>query len=71
MLAEAEAHGQKAHQQPEADARGRGDGDAEPELAGEIRGREADHGAKEHDALDPEVEHAAALGEHLAKGREQ
>ena len=71
MLAEAEAHGQKPDQQPEGHAGGRGGGDAEPELAGEPGGREPDHGAEQHDALDPEVEHAAALGEHLAERREQ
>ena len=71
MLAEAEAHGQQAHQQPEAHAGGRGDSDAEPQLAGEPGGREPDHGAEQHDAFDAEVEHAGALGEHLAERREQ
>jgi hypothetical protein len=71
MLAKAEAHRKEGQQQPEAHTGRRRDSDAEPELPGEIGGREPDHGAKQHDTLDPEIEHAAALGEHLTKGREE
>ena len=53
----------------------RADGDrreqAQPQIAGEIGGGEADHGAEQHDALDAEIEHAGALVDQLAEGGEQ
>jgi hypothetical protein len=41
-----------------------------PGAAGRVVGREARDGARHHHALDAQIEHARALGDKLAKGRE-
>ena len=68
MLADAEDDGKQRHDPTSHGSDGDRGGDTEPEVAGEIGGRESDHGAKEHDAFDAKVEDAGALVDEFAHG---
>ncbi len=70
VLGEAEGHGEDAVQEAEGHAGEKGDGDPAPERKAGVDGEPAGEGADDHDALDAEVEHAGALADELAHGRE-
>ena len=64
-------HGEHGEDQRERRAGERAGDDAEPAAAGDDRGGERGHGAREHHALDPEVQHARLLDHQLAERGEQ
>ena len=72
MLAEAERHGEHGVQEAENGAGQHRCRDADPQIAGIVGGGESGHRRDQHDAFDAEVEHAGALGKHLAeRGEDQ
>ena len=72
MLADAKHHRQERHQQSCDGADCERAEHAEPEVAGEVGGGEADHRAQKHDALDAEIQDTGALRIELAeRGEDQ
>ncbi len=66
-----EVDGHDAMQEAQQAARDHARQQPEPRVAGGDHGREADHGADQHHALDAQVQDAGSLGEDLADRREE